>query len=175
MKRRICVITAGHLSTCPRMLKAADALAGAGYEVRVVSTRHVRWATAADFEVRKSRSWIWNVVDYDPKSAPLTYLRSGIRYKTAGALAKWYGPPRLPVHLIALANSRVHKELLSEALSEPTDLFYGGTTGALAVVAFAGRKAGVPYALDLEDFHSAEQDRSSEGHTGSCAYRTNRE
>jgi glycosyltransferase involved in cell wall biosynthesis len=38
------------------------------------------------------------------------------------------------------------------------DLFYGGTTGALAAVAKAGHRAGVPYALDLEDFHSAEQE-----------------
>jgi len=32
---RICVITAGHLATCPRMLKAADALA-AGLTLRAL-------------------------------------------------------------------------------------------------------------------------------------------
>ena len=36
MSARICVVTAGHLSTSPRMLKAADALHAAGYHVRVV-------------------------------------------------------------------------------------------------------------------------------------------
>ncbi|HEX8149721.1 MAG TPA: hypothetical protein VF591_21255 [Pyrinomonadaceae bacterium] len=37
------------------------------------------------------------------------------------------------------------------------DFFYGGG-GALAATATAARRAGVPYAIDLEDFHSAEQD-----------------
>jgi len=36
MKPRLALVTAGHLSTCPRMLKAADALAEEGYEVSVV-------------------------------------------------------------------------------------------------------------------------------------------
>lgn len=164
MKQRICVVTAGHLSTCPRMLKAADALAGAGYQVRVVSTRHVPWATVTDGDLRKSRSWDWNVVDYDSKSAPLTYLRSGVRYRVANKLAKSYKPSRLPLQLTARAYSRVHTELLREALSEFADLFYGGTTGALAAIAMAGLKAKVPYALDLEDFHSEEQDRGAGGH-----------
>ncbi len=48
MKRRVCVVTAGHMSTCPRMLKAADALYGAGFDVRVVSASHTPWAVEAD-------------------------------------------------------------------------------------------------------------------------------
>jgi hypothetical protein len=44
MKPRVALVTAGHLSTCPRMLKAADALAGEGYEVIVVSTSSTAWA-----------------------------------------------------------------------------------------------------------------------------------
>src|SRR5206468_8520292 len=62
---RICIVTAGHLSTCPRMLKAADALAAAGHRVRVVSARYIDWAVAADLEVGRSRpgSWAWTMVD----------------------------------------------------------------------------------------------------------------
>jgi transketolase len=56
---RICIVTAGHLSTCPRMLKAADALAEAGYRVRVVSVRHTQWATEADRDVRRRRTGAW--------------------------------------------------------------------------------------------------------------------
>ena len=48
--------------------------------------------------------------------------------------------------------------LVSTAASEPADLIYGGTTGALAAVAEAASRLGIPYGLDLEDFHSAEQD-----------------
>src|SRR5262252_6686393 len=157
---RICIVTAGHLSTSPRMLKAADALAACGHRVRVVSTRHVDWATEADADVRRSRgaAWEWSVVGYDRGGARATYLWSGLRPRLARAAARALGPARCPLPLAARAWGRVHSELLSAALDRPTDLFYGGSTGALAVVAAAGRRSGVPYALDLEDFHSAEQE-----------------
>jgi glycosyltransferase involved in cell wall biosynthesis len=60
--------------------------------------------------------------------------------------------------LTELAFSRAHTDLLHAASTEPVDLFYGGTSGALAAAAGAARRAGVPYALDLEDFHTAEQE-----------------
>jgi len=160
MKARICVITAGHLATCPRMLKAADALAEAGYAVRVVSTRHVAWATAADAQLRARRPWDWTVVRYDRAGDPATFLRTGLRFRAAQLLAQGLGARRCPMPLTVRAYSRVHPELVRAALAAPADLFYGGTTGALAAVAAAGRRARVPYALDLEDFHSAEQDDS---------------
>lgn len=155
---RICIVTAGHLATCPRMLKTADAMAGAGYHVRVVSTRHMDWATVADAEVRRARdgAWEWTVVDYNRRSGRPTHLLSGVRFHAAGALARGLGPRYSPLAVAARAYGRVHSELLRAALARPADIFYGGTTGALAAVALAGRLAGVPYALDLEDFHSAE-------------------
>src|SRR5207245_4851325 len=56
-----------------------------------------------------------------------------------------------------VGDAQTHPVLVRAAPSEPADLFYGGTTGAIGAVAEAGRRAGVPFALDLEDFHSAEQ------------------
>ena len=151
-------MTAGHLSTCPRMLKAADALTGAGYQVRVVSTRSTEWATAADADVRRARNanWEWAVVDYHRHSGRRTYLRSGLRFRAARAYVNRFGSGRCPLALAVRAYGRVHSELLRTALARPADLFYGGTGAALAAVAFAARRAHVPYALDLEDFHSGE-------------------
>lgn len=156
MKPRVCVMTAGQLSTCPRLVKAADALAEAGYDVRVVSTRFMDWATEGDRELRRTRSWRWSVVNYHPASGRRTQLRSGIRLRAAGAGVRLLGAARTPLGLAARAFGRVHPELVRAALAEPADLFYGGTTGGLAAAAAAGRRAGVPYALDLEDFHSGE-------------------
>ena len=149
------------------MLKAADAFAEAGYEVRMISTRHVAWATETDEAIRRTRRWRWTVVDYDRESARTTYLKSGLRYKAARKLAQVINPTRLPLQIAASGFGRVHSELLAAALAEPADLFYGGTTGAIAAVAMAARQMSesgttVPYALDLEDFHSAEQESSAE-------------
>lgn len=139
------------------MLKAADALAGAGYRVRMVSTRHVPWATETDRVVRLTRTWDWRVVDYSREGSPVRRLLTGARFHAAQALASRVGPERLPLGLVARAYSRMHDELVSAIAEEPADFVYGGTTGALAAVATAAGRLGVPYALDLEDFHSAEQ------------------
>lgn len=142
------------------MLKAADAFAGAGYDVRVISTRHVAWATAADAALRSTRAWASTVVDYTRTSNRTTWVRTAVRTRAARLFVRGIGTRRCPIALAARAYSRVHSELVRAALAEPADLFYGGTTGALAAVAAAARRAGVPFALDLEDFHSAEQDDS---------------
>jgi glycosyltransferase involved in cell wall biosynthesis len=155
---RVCIVTAGQLSTCPRMLKAADALAQAGYRVRLVSARHTDWADETDRDARARRraGWDWTAVDHRREGSPLRYAWSGARRRGATALTRLLGPRRAPLALGIRAYSREHSGLVAAALAEPTDLFYGGTTGALAAVAEAGRRAGVPFGLDLEDFHPAE-------------------
>ena len=138
------------------MLKAADAFHGAGYEVRVVSTSTGGWATKADAELAASRGWSWRVVNYDRAAAPSRWLRTGSRHKAARALAAIMTP--VPTRIASAAFARVHRELVNAILEEPADLLYGGTTGALAAVAEAGRKARTPFAVDFEDFHCGEHE-----------------
>jgi hypothetical protein len=139
------------------MTKAADALAEAGHDVRVVSTRQTAWAVQADEDLRHSRSWRWRVVDYRSDTSRPLYLKTGVRSGMARAMAKRLGPSHVPMGLAVRAYARVHTELVAAAVEEPADLFYGGTTGALAATAEASARTGTPYALDLEDFHSEEQ------------------
>src|SRR5258706_15001359 len=120
---RICVVTAGHLATCPRMTKAADALAGAGHNVRVVSTYHTPWAVGADAAMRATRSWRWRVVDYRRQTAPLSYARTGVRGRLAWASTRWLGASRVPFGVGVNAYVRVHPELVRAAVEEPVDLF----------------------------------------------------
>ena len=136
------------------MLKAADAFHAAGYQVRVISTCTGGWATRADAALRASRDWPWRVVNYDRAAAPSTWLRTGSRHKTARALATILKP--VPTRIASAAFGRVHRELVNAILQEPVDLVYGGTTGAIAAVAEAGRRATTPFALDFEDFHCGE-------------------
>jgi hypothetical protein len=154
---RVCVVTAGHISTCPRMLKTADALHQAGYDVRVVSTSHTPWAVEADKTIRATRSWRWTVVDYSRATARLRQMKTGARGRIAQVLTRGFGHARLPVSVLLRAYSRAHDELVRAITAEPADFVYGGTTGALAAVAESAAQHGVPYALDLEDFHSGEQ------------------
>lgn len=153
---RITVVTAGHLSTCPRMLKSADALAADGYDVRVVATRHEPWATETDRDVASRRSWAAEVIDYHAGDGGATHWWTGARYRAARAASAAIGPARAPLALVSRAFGRVHSELVRAIAADPGDLIYGGTAGALAAIAEAAGRCGTPYGVDLEDFHSGE-------------------
>jgi Glycosyl transferase 4-like domain len=159
---RICVMTAGHLSTCPRMLKAAESFHRAGYEVRVVSTNFEPWATDADRQIRAIRTLNWEVLDYSRATGNSLRVRSGLRFRGARALAKLVGPERLPFPVLGRATTRVFPELVSLAAAQPVDLVYGGGGGLAATMA-SGRRLGVPFAVDLEDLHSGENRGTPEG------------
>jgi glycosyl transferase family 1 len=175
MMPRVTVLTAGHLSTCPRMLKAADALHGAGFRVRVVSVNHTAWATAGDRAVMATRRWEWTAVDYARATARLTQIATGARLRAAQALSVMAGPSHTPVTAAIRAVSRAHDEIVRAATSAPADFVYGGTTGALAAVAESAERLGVPFALDLEDFHSAETGGEEGAHTGALVERVERD
>ena len=138
------------------MLKAADAFHQAGYRVRMISTRTAGWTTAADEAIAASRGWQWRVVNYDRGEAPATWLRSGARHKAARAFANLV--TSVPPSVATAAFARVHRELVDAILEEPSGLIYGGTTGAIAAVAEAGRRSGGAFAVDFEDYHCAEHE-----------------
>jgi len=154
--KRITVVTAGHVSACPRMLKAADALTAVGYRVRVVSVNHTPWMTDADAVVTASRCWKSSVVDYARSTAPSLWRKARARFTLMRYAATSIGPSRVPMSVAVRAYSRVHAELVRAATAEPADLIYGGSTGALAAVVESAARLGVPYAIDFEDFHSGE-------------------
>ena len=156
VKKRIAVITAGHLSTCPRMLKAADALAEEGHDVHVVITRATPWASDADAAVLKRRRdhWQWSVVDYSRQGAPLTYVTSGVKQRLAEGVSRFRST--IPFAVAAKSLFRVHDDLVRAALATKADFFYGGTVGAIGATFEAATRAGREYALDLEDFYSGE-------------------
>ena len=134
MGQRITVVTSGHLSTCPRMLKSADALAAAGYDVRVVAASTEPWAIDADRDVRSRRSWPATIVNYRKGDSGLTYWWTGARTRASRAIVERFGPERAPLPLVVRSVGRVHTEIVRAAAAQPADLIYGGTAGALAAV-----------------------------------------
>ena len=133
------------------MVKAADAFADAGHTVRVVSARFLDWAAEAD-----QTSHSWSVIDYRRGAAPAKYLITGIRFHAARQWVRVVGAGHASLAAAGAASGRAAHDLLKLALAAPADLYYGGTCGGLAVAALAARRAGVPYGVDLEDFHEGE-------------------
>jgi hypothetical protein len=170
---RVTVITAGHASTCPRMLKAADALHGAGYHVHLVSANFSPWAATADRSVFASRPWTSVVVDYSRQSAAVTAIATSLRWRLATAFAR-RGAQQSAWWAVTRSYSRAHDELVAAAAATGADFYYGGTTGGLAVTCEVAERTGKPYALDLEDWHVAESIADDAATQHACADRIHR-
>src|SRR5439155_4549990 len=56
-KARICLLTSEHLSMNPRLVKEADALSAAGYDMRVVSCQWMEWQQKEDARLLETRRW----------------------------------------------------------------------------------------------------------------------
>jgi glycosyltransferase involved in cell wall biosynthesis len=156
MAMKVAVVMPGHLATTPRMLKTADSLARAGYDVRAISAGFEPWARDADSRTTATRTWRWQVVEHGREQAPIRHARTGLRRHLARRAARAVGPHNAPWWACTRALSRVHDELVAAACREPLDLVIAGSIGGLGVAAEIGRRARVPFAVDLEDFHPAE-------------------
>ena len=161
-RARVTVVTSGHLATCPRMVKAADALHAAGHAVRVISTSSTPWAAKADEQLRRRRGWRSEVIAHDRSSAPVRWISTGARWRASQMIAGALGGAR-PRAVAAAAFSRTHAEIVRALRRESQDFIYGGTSGALAAIAEAGRRTGTPFAVDFEDFHCGEGSASEPG------------
>lgn len=154
MPPRVCLITTGHLSTCPRMLKAADALHAAGHHVDVVAIRAGGWAAEADERLRATRPWQLRVVDCGRSSAPPRWLWSGVRQRASEVMTELSASPGL--QLLTRALSRVAPEVVRVARETRADLYYAGAAGAIGLSALAAQGTGAAYAIDFEDAHGLE-------------------
>jgi glycosyltransferase involved in cell wall biosynthesis len=153
-KNRICIITSAPICCNPRVVKEADALTAAGFNVRVVASQHVEWVVAWDRELMLSRKWKhdpvrWDGTDFNSKRIR---LMTGLRQRSFQVLAK--GTPRSKATERAFA--RLYDTQLAKAITEKADLYIAHNPAALPVAAAAADRFGVSFAFDSEDFHSGE-------------------
>jgi hypothetical protein len=147
----ICLITQGHVSSTPRLVKSADALAEAGYRVRVVSGCPFSPADALDADILASAPWDHTRVAGrgGPGSLVRKVLRRAARWRIVMGKAPGVGTA-------ARALSAESAHLASSAARFPAQLFIGHGITGLAAAALAARARLSAYGFDIEDFHDAE-------------------
>lgn len=148
-KRRICLVTPGHLSTNPRLVKEADALVSAGYEVSIVSSRFIEWADEADREF-ENRSWRVVKVSFGPIAGRFSHIFQSFRRRAALYLYEITGMmPEMAFHPVV-------PTLTHAASAIPADIYIAHNLAALPAAYRAARKNGAMLGFDAEDFHSGE-------------------
>ncbi len=155
---RICLVTTGQPSTNPRLVKEADALSAAGYDVTVIGAHWASWADTVDGALLATRTWRCELVDWRPHTRPGLFWKSRLRHaigRRVAASTKGRFGTTWAIH-------RVAPELTAVARRQGANLFIAHNLGALLpAIAAAGNR--VPVGFDAEDFHSGQLSAQGNG------------
>jgi len=148
---RICLVTPAHLASNPRLVKEADALQAAGYEVHVVAHRYFPVLDSADATLYSAASWARTVVD--TTRGPCAFFAKLLRRLARRRLAA--GATASPT-LASRAHHAAIPALAAAAARVRADLYIGHCLAGLAAAGLAAHRVHARLGFDAEDFHPAE-------------------
>ncbi|HEY6981123.1 glycosyltransferase [Reyranella sp.] len=140
----------GNLSSNPRLVKEADALQEAGYDVTVIACDYTGALKAFDDEIAGDAPW---TVIRLPRRRSERYLNA-----IARPAARALSAARLPVPIPVAANAYggPSASLTAAAAAVHADLYIAHYVPALPAAAAAARRHRATLGFDAEDFHSGE-------------------
>jgi glycosyltransferase involved in cell wall biosynthesis len=154
MPRRICLVTPGNLAANPRIVKEADALQEAGYDVTAVVSDYSQGLRRFDDEISGQSKWR---VVRAPRASSERYLRAAARVVAKAINAVGVG---IPSAIAASASGGPVTTLREAACGVDADLYIAHYTAALPAAGAAAERHGALLGFDAEDFHPGEGDGS---------------
>ncbi len=150
MSRTVCIVSPGNLASNPRVLKEADALHSAGYDVTAVVCDYSEALRGEDDALAAAVPW--KVVRVKRAAG------EGITARAATMLAKILLAAGLPVPAnVAACSARAPVMALARAARQiRADLYIAHYIAALPGAAAAARQHRALLGFDAEDFHSGE-------------------
>jgi hypothetical protein len=148
---RICLVSPGHVASNPRLVKEADALQAAGFQVRVVAGNYMPAIQPLDRTILSKASWSWMQVELGGKA---DYLFRRLKQEVARAVISTGWIPNLSFAI--WANSPMSMCLAQAAMAEPASLYIAHCLAALPAAALAAQKHKAKLGFDAEDFHVGE-------------------
>lgn len=142
MLKKVLLITAGHLSSCPRLLKEAELLSYNGYSVGVVYLESIETIAKLDEDIKKENpNWNFYPVHwYGKKANILNTFTSKVLYK---------------LNLIFKFNSNyiqsTSKILIDKVVNIKADFYIAHHPSVLVAAALAAKKYKSMYSYDIED------------------------
>ena len=152
-KMKIVLVTTGQPSVNPRIVKEADALSFAGYDVTIMYCHWITWADESDKAIIENAKWKAILVGGSPTKQRIKFYYTKLRFK----ICRFLNKRNIRKFLVAeKAQARCYTELLNVASSIKSDIFIGHNLGALPVVVNAAATQKVKCGFDFEDYHRGE-------------------
>jgi glycosyltransferase involved in cell wall biosynthesis len=146
---RVCIITPTHLGSTPRVVKEAQALHDAGFNVTVIALRTLDRIEPRDQSILTRAAWRNERIDlrskYRRHPARFLQLISRRAYAATGIS-----------RFADFAFSAFTPGLVNAALRAPAELYIAHYPPALPAAAAAARRHAARFAFDAEDFHPGD-------------------
>ncbi len=149
--QRICLITGGHVSSTPRLVREAEALCDAGYDVHVVAGRSFPPADPLDRSLLEGARWKFHQVDGVVGGGAL-WRR--LRQKLAKRLLLLSPFANVRNAALVQAAGALAQARLAAALR--ADLYIGHQLAGLGIAGLAAEEANAYLGFDIEDYHDGE-------------------
>ena len=149
-KPRICILTPGALGSNPRVVKEAQALHEAGYDVTVVATRTLDRVDRRDDAILETAAWPSRRLDFRARGWAWRARRAA--QVAQARVFSMTGQPRFAERGLNVFTG----PLTAAAAAVTADLYVAHYPAALPAAASAARRHGASYAYDAEDFHLGE-------------------
>ncbi|RZK12994.1 MAG: hypothetical protein EOO46_01120, partial [Flavobacterium sp.] len=88
MVKKIVLITTGQPAVNPRLVKEANSLVCAGFEVTVLYCHVIEWASDFDKQFLQNVSWKHFLIGGSPKQKSFVYLVTRLRFNWNSAIAQ---------------------------------------------------------------------------------------
>lgn len=153
-ERRICLVTSAPISYNPRLVKEADALREAGFDVSVVGPLTDGRRAGLDADIAGRSGWRWRPVDVRPRP-----VRPFLRWFATGVGVRALRAAPGIEHIAGLrerAYSRYAAALARAAAGECAALYIAHNLPALPAAAWAAARSGGRFGFDAEDYHRGQ-------------------
>ncbi|MFW0717093.1 hypothetical protein [Pedobacter sp. N23S346] len=147
--KKICLITPGHISSNPRLVKEAIALHHAGWSIHIIFTQYMDYLVYQDTKILEANpEWTYDYLLWTPTHKILR-LKTAIVQRLA----------KLISHTLDISNLLINRNYywqLKTAVESHADLYIAHNLTALPVAVNAAKKNKVKCGFDAEDFHRNE-------------------
>ena len=171
LNKKIVLITTGQPSCNPRIVKEADSLSNAGFDVTVLYSFFIEWAQEKDEALLKNVLWKYKMVGGHGNDSKLLYFFTRLRFKTNRIINRYVGNKFL---LAERAQARTYDELLQAAKKIKADWYIGHNLGALSITVKAAKYNDAKAGFDFEDYHRGENNEAKKEEINRIIYLENK-
>ena len=143
--KTVCLITPGHISSNPRLVKEAMALSKSGYKVHLIFTQYVGYLVAHDCQLLTNNpSWTYDCLNWTGYNITSKFNRFSNKIL------------QLITTKQKIKLNRNYAWQLKKAIACKADLYIAHNLSALPVAVIAAKKNNAKCGFDAEDFHRNE-------------------